>query len=78
MACRHYLCQRIPHRAAGITGAAFIEVSLSKIKSIKNSIGKTKKPAIILIESGGWLEAEIPSEEEAASRKLINPQKIAA
>jgi ATP-dependent Zn protease len=57
--------------AAGITGAAFMEVSLSKIKSIKNSIGKTKKPAIIFIESGGWLESDNPSEEEATSRQLI-------
>jgi Peptidase family M41 len=58
--------------AANISGSTFFEVSLSSIKSIKSLIEKPKEPVIILVESGGWLEAQDPSEEEAESRSLIS------
>jgi Peptidase family M41 len=66
-ACRDFL-----KWAANISGSTFFEVSLSNIKSIKDLIEKSKEPALILVESGGWLEAEDPSEEEAVSRRLIS------
>ena len=55
-----------------ITGAMFIEVRQDSLRSLKDLISKADEPIIIFIESGGWLEAENPSEEDLANKKLVS------
>jgi hypothetical protein len=55
-----------------ITDAKFIEVKQDSLQSLKDLISKADGPTIIFIESGGWLEAENPSEEDLANKKLVS------
>jgi len=55
-----------------IAGAKFIEVQQDSLQSLKDLLSKADGPTIIFIESGGWLEAENPSEEDLANRKLVS------
>ena len=55
-----------------ITGAKFFEVQQDSLQSLKDLISKADGPTIIFIESGGWLEAENPSEEDLANKKLVS------
>lgn len=57
--------------AADVTDSILIEIELSNPNSLKDVIEKINKPAIIFIDSGKWLEAEDPSEEDDLKRKYI-------
>ena len=55
-----------------ITGAKFIEVQQDSLQSLKDLISEADGPTIIFIESGRWLEAENPSEDDLANKKLVS------